>query len=95
MTTRERISDIALAALVVFSIGAAFLAAANAFQVAAHIGTATICLAILVAMALVRKNPRVWAPRVATNSAQYVVYALAAVVVVLYFIGIVATPIPG
>ncbi|MBO1269825.1 hypothetical protein [Arthrobacter cavernae] len=87
-TTRERFQDIALAALVIFNVCAAFLVATNPFSAAAFIGSAIICLAVLVSTALIGKNPKVWEPRIGPNRGRRILYAVVVVVAVLFILGL-------
>lgn len=87
--TRERAQTVALAALVVFNVVAAFLVADSPFSTGAFIVSAIICLAVLVAGALIAKDPDVWGPRIGQGLGRRVIYALVFVVVVLFILGLV------
>jgi hypothetical protein len=84
--TFRRMQDIALVALSIYCILAAFLWAANPFSSAAFIGTALICAGVLVVMARAKKNPAIWAPRLAP--ARRVLWALVGITVALYVLGL-------
>ncbi|NWL26646.1 hypothetical protein DM794_06160 [Paenarthrobacter ureafaciens] len=87
--TRERAQTLALAALVAFNVVAAFLVADTPFSVGAFVVSAIICLTVLVAVALIAKDPDVWEPRIGQGLGRRVIYALVFVVVVLFILGLV------
>lgn len=87
-TTRTKLQDIALAGVAVFGVIAAIWVAENGFTAAAFAGTAAICVMVLTAVTLIRKNPEVWGPRLSSGKGAIVIYSLASVVVSLYVLGL-------
>ena len=88
-TTRARVYNVALAALFVFNVYAAFLVADNPFSAAAFIVSGILCLAVLVSTTLLKRNPKLWGPRIWPIGLK-VVYAAVYVVAVLFVLGLFA-----
>lgn len=89
LMTRTVLRDVAaLLVLAALAVVAAMWFPANGFMASAFIGTAIMCVLILTAAALNRRDPTVWGPRVNSREATVFINALSIVVIALYVFGL-------
>ncbi len=88
VTTRTVIQEIALVVMGAAAVVAAIWFAAKGFMAAGFIGTATMCVLVLTAATLNRRDSKTWGPRINSRTATVLISALSIVVIALYIVGL-------